>query len=97
MYDIPEIQDYKQKWLEAERDLAINWVEPPSNLNNCEPIDNEHKDIEPFTEQPTISRKIEDYRPGATRGQVFTALKKVARAPKQPSVRHGKQPVSTSF
>ena len=30
MYEIDDIQDYKQKWLEAERELAINWVEIPS-------------------------------------------------------------------
>jgi len=29
MYEVQEIQAYKQKWLEAERDLAINWAEPP--------------------------------------------------------------------
>jgi hypothetical protein len=48
MYEVPEIQDYKQKWLEAERDLAIIWVEPLSIPLNCEPIDNADKDIEPI-------------------------------------------------
>ena len=37
MYEVQEIQDYRQKWLEAERDLAICWVEPPPNPN-YEPV-----------------------------------------------------------
>ena len=45
MYEVFEIQDYRQKWLEAERDLAINWIELQSNPVNCEPIDNVDKDI----------------------------------------------------
>ena len=39
MYEITEIQEYRQKWLEAERDLALNWVEPLSIPIICEPID----------------------------------------------------------
>ena len=45
MYEVSEIQDYKQKWLEAERDLAINWVEPPSDPLSYEPIDNVDKEM----------------------------------------------------
>ncbi|MDP2919822.1 MAG: hypothetical protein Q8O43_06370 [Dehalococcoidia bacterium] len=63
MYEIPEIQDYRQKWLEAERDLALNWVEPP-------PLDNIDKDIEPINEPFPASRKLEDYQPGATKSQM---------------------------
>jgi len=37
--------------------------------------------------------KIEGYQPGATREQVFEALKRVAKSPSQ---KHGKQPASTS-
>lgn len=39
MYEVPDIQDYEQKWLEAERDLAISWAELPSNPFDYEPID----------------------------------------------------------
>ena len=46
MYEVSEIQDYRQKWLEAERDLAINWAEPPFGPTNYEPIDNVDKDTE---------------------------------------------------
>jgi len=45
MYEVAEIQDYRQKWLEAERDLAINWIEFQSDSPNYEPIDNVDKDI----------------------------------------------------
>jgi len=45
MYEVLEIQDYRQQWLEAERDLAINWAEPLSDPLNYEPIDNVDKDI----------------------------------------------------
>jgi len=44
MYEVQDIQDYKQKWLEAERDLAVNWVEPPSLPLNHGPIGNVDKD-----------------------------------------------------
>jgi len=48
MYKIPEpeIQEYRRKWLEAERDLAIKGVIPPVNSLNCEPIDNGDEDTE---------------------------------------------------
>lgn len=39
MYEVQEIQDYKQKWLEAERDLAINWAEPPFDLESIDSVD----------------------------------------------------------
>ena len=96
MYEIPEIQDYRQKWLEAERDLAINWVQPPSISPSYEPFDNVDKDIESINESLSTSRKLEDYQPGATKTQVLSALKKVTRTPKQLSAKHGKQPVPTS-
>ena len=40
MYEIDDIQDYKMKWLEAERDLALNWAERPSSPLDYEPIEN---------------------------------------------------------
>ncbi len=55
MYEIEEIQDYKLKWLEAERDLAINWAEPPSNPLNYEPIEDVDKDTEPINKSPSTS------------------------------------------
>lgn len=45
MYEVTEIQDYIQKWLEAERDLAINGRGLQSYPYNYEPIDNVDKDI----------------------------------------------------
>jgi len=29
MYEVSDIQEYRQKWLEVERDLAVNWAEFP--------------------------------------------------------------------
>jgi hypothetical protein len=45
MCEISEIQDYLQKWLEAERDLVINGGGLQSYPYNYEPIDNIDKDI----------------------------------------------------
>lgn len=45
MYEVTDIQDYIQKWLEAERDLAINGRGLQYNLYNYEPKDNVDKDI----------------------------------------------------
>ena len=38
MYEISDIQEYRQKWLEAERDLLLNWAEPCPLLPSYEPI-----------------------------------------------------------
>jgi len=38
---------------------------------------------------------LEDCKPWATRDEVFSALKKVAKSPK-PSLKHGEQPAPTS-
>lgn len=96
MYEVAEIQEYRQKWLEAERELALNWIEPLSIHLDYEPIDHVDKNLEPINEPPSTSRKLEDYQPGVTKIQVFSALKKVARTPKQLSAKRGKQSVSTS-
>lgn len=45
MYEVADIQDYRQKWLKAECELAINWVEFQSASPNYEPIGNVDKDI----------------------------------------------------
>ena len=45
MCEVIEIQDYIQKWLEAERDLAINGRGLQSYPYNFEPIDNLDEDI----------------------------------------------------
>ncbi len=96
MYEVPESEDYKQKWLEAERDLAINWALPPSDSLNYEPIENVDKDTERVNKSLLVpTRSLEDYQPGASRAVVLDALKKVTKSPK-PSQKHGKQPVSTS-
>ena len=48
------------------------------------------------TNQPHyVSKKLEDYQPGASRALVLDALKKVAKSPK-PSQKHSEQPVSAS-
>lgn len=87
MYKIPEpaIQEYRRKWLEAERDLAIKGVAPLINSANCEPIDNGDTDTE--RKPVSIPRNLEECQPGATEAEVFEALKKVANAPK-PSRKH---------
>jgi hypothetical protein len=41
-------------------------------------------------------KNLEDYEPGATRAEVFCALKKVALSPKPPSRKRDSQPASTS-
>ena len=95
MYEVEEIQDYKLKWLEAERDLAINWAEPPSDPLNYEPIEDIGKDTERVNKSLLdTTRNLEDYQPGTTRVRVFEALKKVAKSPK-PSPKRGEQPEST--
>lgn len=66
MYEVAEIQDYEQKWLEAERDLAINWVKLQPDSPNYEPIDNGDKDTERANKSLSTSRNLEDYQPGAT-------------------------------
>ena len=47
MYEVSEEiqQDYRQKWLEAERDLALMGIGLQSDPPNHEPIDNVDKDI----------------------------------------------------
>ncbi len=59
MYEVSEIQDYKQKWLEAERELALMGVEIQPT-HNYEPIDNADKEVEPINKPPSASRKLED-------------------------------------
>lgn len=96
MYEIDEIQDYKLKWLEAERDLAVNWAKSTSDPLSPEPIDNVDEDTERVNKSLLGSkRNLADYQPGANRALVLDALKKVAKSPK-PSQKHSEQPVSTS-
>ena len=96
MYEVEEIQDYRLKWLEAERDLAINWAESPSDPLNYEPVENVDKDVERVNKSLLVpTRSLEDYQPGASRVLVFDALKKVAKSPK-PSQKHSEQPGSAS-
>ena len=95
MYEVPEIQDYKQKWLEAERDLALNWAELPIVSLNDEPIDNVDRTTERVNKSRLPSRNLEDYKPGASRAEVFQALKKVATSPR-PSRKRAEPPDSAS-
>ena len=40
MYEVDDIQDYIQKWLEAERDLAlISWATPPFDPETIDNVD----------------------------------------------------------
>lgn len=94
MLEAPEVQDYGQKWLEAERDLAINWVELPVALLDDEAVDNADRDTERVNKSRLPSRKLEDYRPGATQAHVFDALKKAARS-RKPSQKHNEPLVPT--
>ena len=48
MYEVIETQDYREKWIEAERDLAISWIEPLSIPLNYEPVDQVDENIEPI-------------------------------------------------
>lgn len=48
MYEVTEIEDYREKWLEAERDIAINWGEYLFVPVNYEPVDHVDKNIEPI-------------------------------------------------
>ena len=95
MYEVSEIQDYRQKWLEAERDLAINGVELQSDSINCEPIDIIDKDSERVKESLLTPRNLEDYQPGATQAHVLKALKKVANS-RKPSRKHAEPPATAS-
>ena len=45
MSEGPDIQDYIQKWLEAERDLAINGAGLQSYPYDYEPTDAVEKDV----------------------------------------------------
>ena len=95
MYEVSDIQEYRQKWLEAERDLAVNWAEFPSVPPDYEPVDNVDKGTERVNKSLSTPKKLEDYQPGATRVQVFDGLKKVVKSPK-PSQKHTESPVPTS-
>jgi len=95
MYEISEIQDYRQKWLEAERDLAINWIELQPASPNYEPIDNADKDTERVKELLLTPKNLEDYQPSATQVHVFEALKKVAKS-RKPSQKHAEPPAPAS-
>ena len=56
MYEVPEeTQDYRQKWLEAEHDLALMGVGLQSGSPNYEPIDNVDKDI---SIEPCINKEV---------------------------------------
>ena len=93
MYEVQEIQDYKQKWLEAERDLAIIWAEPPFDHESIDNVDKDTERVNKSLLNPT--RNLEDYQPGTTRVRVFEALKKVAKS-RKPSQKHGELPAPTS-
>lgn len=50
MYEVADIEDYREKWLEAERELAINWIEDLSIPLSYEPINDVDKNLEPINE-----------------------------------------------
>lgn len=47
MNEINDIEDYGEKWLEAERELASNWIEDLYVPVSYEPVDQEDKNVEP--------------------------------------------------
>jgi len=51
MYEVTEIEDYREKWLEAERELAISWREHLIIAVNYEPLDEADKKVEPVETQ----------------------------------------------
>lgn len=53
MYEVTEIEDYREKWLEAERELAISWREHLIIAVNYEPVDQADKKVEPV-ETPIV-------------------------------------------
>lgn len=97
MYEIPEseVQDYGQKWLEAERELVLNWVDIPVAPLNGEPRDNADRDSKRVSKALLLPRMLEDYQPGATQAHVLQALKRVAKS-ERPSQRHTRRPAPSS-
>jgi len=53
MYEVIEIEDYREKWLEAERELAISWREHLLIAVDYEPVDQADKNVEPV-ESPIV-------------------------------------------
>jgi len=80
MYEVIELDYYRQQWLEAERDLAINCVELPGASLAYEPTDIIDKDAVTIQEAIITPTRIDDCKPGATKSQVFEALYIIATA-----------------
>ena len=38
MYEVTDIQEYRNKWLEAERELMLIWFIPDVSLVDYEPV-----------------------------------------------------------
>lgn len=53
MYEVTEIEDYREKWLEAERELAISWSEHLIIAGTYEPVDQADEKVEP-AETPIV-------------------------------------------
>lgn len=54
MSEVTEIEDYREKWLEAERDIAINcWIEDLYIAVKHEPVDEVDEKIGP-AEMPIV-------------------------------------------
>jgi len=47
MNEITDIEDYGEKWLEAERELASNWIEDLYVRLTYEPVDEVERKLEP--------------------------------------------------
>jgi hypothetical protein len=89
---------YDTAWLKAERDLATSKVSlsVPCSPDDIPLLEEEKQDKEEKSlkhiRQSSNPSKLESYQPGATRLEVFSALKKTAKIHKK----HGKQPVLAS-
>ncbi len=81
MYARPEIKDYRDKWLEAERELAINGAQVIEWLPSAHSEPTEHIDVPPDAPKPEKARRhnLEDCSLGVSRKDVLLALRRVAK------------------
>lgn len=79
-------ESYDTAWLKAERDLATSgYTTPPDQSSTPSSTDDiipelDKEDMKKFRQNHDPTR-LENYQPGASRTEIFKALKKVARTP----------------
>ena len=87
-------ESYETAWLKAERDLAISGyvLHPDSSTTPCSTDEINPKldeDILEHVQPDTAPTKLENYTPGASREEIFNALKKVAKTSKSKPSKNG--------